>query len=182
MWLGPCKLGGACVRSCLLPLLLPACLPGAAASAAVPPARLAHRGVTPQSPLPPASQAPSNGGDGARSPSAAQAAAHAAHGGAHDKSYAFVEFRSVEEASNAMALDGVNFRESYLKVCLGVGRGCGAGGSQNQLPLSGGAHLLDGVNFREGYLKMGAACVCGLYICVVWWYVGACGLMGVGLA
>lgn len=30
--------------------------------------------------------------------------------------YAFVEFRSVEEASNAMALDGVKFRDAYLKV------------------------------------------------------------------
>lgn len=33
-----------------------------------------------------------------------------------DKSYAFVEFRSVEEASNAMALDGVLFRENYVKI------------------------------------------------------------------
>ena len=33
-----------------------------------------------------------------------------------DKGYAFVEFRSVEEASNAMALDGVKFRDAYLKV------------------------------------------------------------------
>eukprot|EP00887_Chlorella_sp_A99_P000027 scaffold16.g27.t1 len=32
-----------------------------------------------------------------------------------DKSYAFVEFRSVEEASNAMALDGVLFRENYIR-------------------------------------------------------------------
>lgn len=33
-----------------------------------------------------------------------------------DKSYAFVEFRSVEEASNCMALDGVRFRDTFLKV------------------------------------------------------------------
>ncbi|EFN54687.1 hypothetical protein CHLNCDRAFT_53018 [Chlorella variabilis] len=33
-----------------------------------------------------------------------------------DKGYAFVEFRSVEEASNAMALDGVKFHDSYLKL------------------------------------------------------------------
>ena len=33
-----------------------------------------------------------------------------------DKAYAFVEFRSVEEASNAMALDGVRFRDAFLKV------------------------------------------------------------------
>lgn len=41
-------------------------------------------------------------------------------GGVHsmqDKGYAFVEFRSVEEASNAMALDGVKLRDAYLKVC-----------------------------------------------------------------
>jgi hypothetical protein len=43
-----------------------------------------------------------------------------------DKGYAFVEFRSVEEASNAMALDGVKFRDAYLKV--GCQRGCGRGG------------------------------------------------------
>ena len=40
------------------------------------------------------------------------------HGGPGDKSYAFVEFRTVEEASNAMALDGVNFRDCYLKVSV----------------------------------------------------------------
>lgn len=33
-----------------------------------------------------------------------------------DKGYAFVEFRSVEEASNAMALDGVKFHDAYLKI------------------------------------------------------------------
>lgn len=38
-----------------------------------------------------------------------------------DKGYAFVEFRSVEEASNAMALDGVKFRDAYLKVGGGGG-------------------------------------------------------------
>lgn len=37
-----------------------------------------------------------------------------------DKGYAFVEFRSVEEASNAMALDGVKFRDAYLKVGRGL--------------------------------------------------------------
>lgn len=34
-----------------------------------------------------------------------------------DKSYAFLEFRSVEEASNCMAFDGVAFKDSYLRVC-----------------------------------------------------------------
>ncbi|KAL4853943.1 Splicing factor U2af large subunit A [Chlorella vulgaris] len=38
------------------------------------------------------------------------------HQQAQEKGYAFVEFRSVEEASNAMALDGVKFRDAYLKV------------------------------------------------------------------
>lgn len=33
-----------------------------------------------------------------------------------DRSYAFLEMRSVEEASNAMALDGVAFRDAHLKV------------------------------------------------------------------
>ena len=33
-----------------------------------------------------------------------------------DKSYAFLEFRSVEEASNCMAFDGVAFKDSYLRV------------------------------------------------------------------
>jgi splicing factor U2AF subunit len=33
-----------------------------------------------------------------------------------DKSYAFVEFRSVEEASNCMALDGVRFKDTFLKI------------------------------------------------------------------
>jgi hypothetical protein len=48
------------------------------------------------------------------------------HQQAQEKGYAFVEFRSVEEASNAMALDGVKFRDACLKVSLGWG-GCGAG-------------------------------------------------------
>jgi hypothetical protein len=39
-----------------------------------------------------------------------------------EKGYAFVEFRSVEEASNAMALDGVKFRDAYLKVRRGWAR------------------------------------------------------------
>lgn len=33
-----------------------------------------------------------------------------------EKNYAFVEFRSVEETSNAMALDGVAFKDTYLKI------------------------------------------------------------------
>ncbi|KAG2493229.1 hypothetical protein HYH03_008645 [Edaphochlamys debaryana] len=33
-----------------------------------------------------------------------------------DKHYAFIELRSVEEASNAMAFDGVAFKNAYLKV------------------------------------------------------------------
>jgi len=33
-----------------------------------------------------------------------------------DKAYAFLEFRSIEEASNCMALDGVKFQGNYLKV------------------------------------------------------------------
>ena len=33
-----------------------------------------------------------------------------------EKSYAFVEFRSIEETSNALAFDGVAYKESYLKV------------------------------------------------------------------
>ncbi|KAG2424492.1 hypothetical protein HYH02_015164 [Chlamydomonas schloesseri] len=36
--------------------------------------------------------------------------------GPPDKHYAFIELRSVEEASNAMAFDGVAFRNAYLKV------------------------------------------------------------------
>ena len=33
-----------------------------------------------------------------------------------DKNYAFVEFRSVEEASNCMSFDGVAFKDGFLKV------------------------------------------------------------------
>lgn len=33
-----------------------------------------------------------------------------------DKNYAFVEFRTVEEASNCMALDGVQFMDSHLRI------------------------------------------------------------------
>lgn len=33
-----------------------------------------------------------------------------------EMNYAFVEFRSVEEASNAMAFDGVAFKNTYLKA------------------------------------------------------------------
>ena len=34
----------------------------------------------------------------------------------HDKRFAFVEFRTVEEASNAIALDGVGYRNEVLRV------------------------------------------------------------------
>ena len=33
-----------------------------------------------------------------------------------EKNYAFVELRSVEETSNAMAFDGIAFKDTYLKV------------------------------------------------------------------
>lgn len=33
-----------------------------------------------------------------------------------DKNYAFVELRSVEEASNCMALDGLQFMNCHLRV------------------------------------------------------------------
>lgn len=36
------------------------------------------------------------------------------------QSYAFLEMRSVEEASNAMAFDGVVFKDTNLKVRPGV--------------------------------------------------------------
>lgn len=35
-----------------------------------------------------------------------------------DKNYAFLEFRSVEEASNCMAFDGVVFNNTYLRVSV----------------------------------------------------------------
>jgi splicing factor U2AF subunit len=35
-----------------------------------------------------------------------------------DKGYAFLELRTAEEASNAMAFDGVKFRDTNLKVRL----------------------------------------------------------------
>jgi len=35
-----------------------------------------------------------------------------------DKNYAFLEFRSVEEASNCMAFDGMVFNNIYLRVSL----------------------------------------------------------------
>lgn len=38
--------------------------------------------------------------------------------GLQDKNYAFLEFRSVEEASNCMAFDGVVFNNTYLRVNL----------------------------------------------------------------
>ena len=38
-----------------------------------------------------------------------------------DKSYAFLEFRSVEEATNCMAFDGAGFKDSYLRVRLVLG-------------------------------------------------------------
>lgn len=37
-----------------------------------------------------------------------------------EKRFAFVEFRSIEEATNALALDGVQFRGEQLKVCTGA--------------------------------------------------------------
>ena len=33
-----------------------------------------------------------------------------------EKNYAFLEFRCIEEASNCMALDGVQFMDTFLKV------------------------------------------------------------------
>ncbi|KAF6259757.1 hypothetical protein COO60DRAFT_972046 [Scenedesmus sp. NREL 46B-D3] len=36
-----------------------------------------------------------------------------------DRSYAFLELRSVEEASNAMAFDGILFNDVNLKACVG---------------------------------------------------------------
>ena len=39
-----------------------------------------------------------------------------------DKAYAFLEFRTVEEASNAMAFDGMVLDGSYLKVGSRKGR------------------------------------------------------------
>jgi hypothetical protein len=41
---------------------------------------------------------------------------HAGARAAQEKNFAFLEFRSVEEASNCMAFDGIAFRECYLKV------------------------------------------------------------------
>jgi hypothetical protein len=46
----------------------------------------------------------------------------------NDKGYAFLEMRTVEEASNAMALDGIQFKDTNLKV-----RGTAAGGGCLQL-------------------------------------------------
>lgn len=37
-----------------------------------------------------------------------------------EKLYAFLEFRSVEEASNCMAFDGVAFKDSYLRVTFSL--------------------------------------------------------------
>lgn len=42
-----------------------------------------------------------------------------------EKNYAFVEFRSVEETSNAMAFDGVAFHDTFLKVWGGASAGGG---------------------------------------------------------
>ena len=64
-----------------------------------------------------------------------------------DKSYAFVEFRSVEEASNAMALDGVLFRENYIKVG-GWGQRGGEGGGPAGSPAT--------VSWGEGVCARGA--------------------------
>ena len=44
-----------------------------------------------------------------------------------DKSYAFLEFRSVEEATNCMAFDGAGFKDSYLRVRHWVTRNCAVG-------------------------------------------------------
>ena len=49
-----------------------------------------------------------------------------------DKSYAFLEFRSVEEASNCMAFDGVAYKDSYLRVRLMTWQ-CSRGGDQIHL-------------------------------------------------
>ena len=35
-----------------------------------------------------------------------------------EKNYAFLEFRTVEESSNCMALDGAAFKDSHLRVRL----------------------------------------------------------------
>lgn len=46
------------------------------------------------------------------------------------QTYAFLEMRSVEEASNAMAFDGVVFKDTNLKVGRpGRQRGAGSGGA-----------------------------------------------------
>jgi splicing factor U2AF subunit len=37
-----------------------------------------------------------------------------------DRSYAFLELRSIEEASNAMAFDGILFNDVNLKVEFGM--------------------------------------------------------------
>lgn len=39
----------------------------------------------------------------------------------HERNFALVEMRSVEEASNAMALDGIVFEGASLRVLLGLG-------------------------------------------------------------
>ena len=41
---------------------------------------------------------------------------HSQHIAPQGKNYAFLEFRSVEEASNCMAFDGVVFDNAYLRV------------------------------------------------------------------
>jgi cell division protein FtsN len=52
------------------------------------------------------------------------------------KGYAFLELRTAEEASNAMAFDGVKFKDSNLKVgerggCVGLRRGWTTAGSRS---------------------------------------------------
>ncbi len=86
-----------------------------------PPAPMRPLGVA-RAHMPPAPRPP-------RPPPLSQGNGELLFNGVHqvqDKGYAFVEFRSVEEASNAMALDGVKFRDAYLKVgsCGGAADSC----------------------------------------------------------
>lgn len=92
-----------------------------------PPAPPTRRPAAPAAPPAPAC-APQGNGDLLFGQGPGGASGHPAHPhvtSVQDKGYAFVEFRSVEEASNAMALDGVKFRDAYLKVMRWVGWGGG---------------------------------------------------------
>ena len=51
-----------------------------------------------------------------------------------DKSYAFLEFRSVEEATNCMAFDGAGFKDSYLRVRRWVPWKCIVGVACDSVP------------------------------------------------